>query len=121
MPCSAKRAAYSDKPSNASHAPISCTAKPSRHAGAWKSIDPFRDSNNGIGIHLGFPYGPAIALGTFYIARASCSEGCQRDLTIGNVVIDPFGQELFAGLINLHRFDASIFSQLANNVVALRI
>jgi len=45
----------------------------------------------------------------------------QRDLAIGKVMVDPFGGEIFASLINFHRFDGSILSQLTDNIFALRI
>src|SRR5690349_12848497 len=66
MRFSAKRAAYSDKPSEASQAEISCTASPPR-AGARMSIDPFSGTNNGIRIPVEVSVGAAIALGAFYI------------------------------------------------------
>ena len=45
----------------------------------------------------------------------------QRDLAIGNVVVNPFGGEIFAGLIDFDRFDESIFPQLTDDIIALRI
>jgi hypothetical protein len=52
---------------------------------------------------------------------AICCEDRQRDLAIRNVVVDPFGEEIFSGLIHFNRFDGSIFPQLADNIVALCI
>ena len=48
-------------------------------------------------------------------------EDRQCDFAISNVVVDPFGEEIFAGLIHFHRLDKSIFPQLADNIVALCI
>jgi hypothetical protein len=52
---------------------------------------------------------------------ALCCEDRQRDLAIGNVMVDALGEEIFAGFIDFHRFDRSIFSQLADNILALCI
>jgi hypothetical protein len=52
---------------------------------------------------------------------ALCCEDRQRDLAIGNVVVDARCEEIFAGFKDFHRVDRSIFSQLADNVVALCI
>jgi hypothetical protein len=48
-----------------------------------------------------------------------CCENRQRYLAVSNVVVDPFGEKIFAGLKSFHRLDKSIFLQLADNIVAL--
>ena len=63
------------------------------------------------------PPGVATALASIAIR----CENRQCDFAISNVVVDPFVDEIFAGLIHLHRLDRSIFPQFANNIVALYI
>src|SRR5262249_55936103 len=65
------------------------------------------------------PLREGVAMATASIAI--CREDRQRDFAISNVVVDPFGEEIFAGLIHFHRLDRSIFPQLADNIVALCI
>src|SRR5689334_12660679 len=46
---------------------------------------------------------------------------CQRDLAIGDVVIDVLGQEILTRLKQFHGLDCPIFRQLGDDMVALGI
>ena len=54
-------------------------------------------------------------------ASIAICENRQCDLTIRDVMVDPFSDEIFACSIRFHRLDRSIFPQLADNIVALCI
>jgi hypothetical protein len=45
----------------------------------------------------------------------------QRNLAIGNVVIDMLGQEILTGLIHFHGFNCSTSRELGDDMVALGI
>ena len=45
----------------------------------------------------------------------------QRDLAIGNVVVDMLGQEILTGLIYFHGFNCSISREFGDDMVALGI
>ena len=45
----------------------------------------------------------------------------QRDISIGNVVVNAFGGETWPGLVDFLRLDRSIFPQLTDDIVALFI
>lgn len=63
------------------------------------------------------PPGVATALASIAIR----CEDRQCDFAISNVVVDSVGDEIFAGFMHFHRLDRSIFSQLADDIVALYI
>lgn len=45
----------------------------------------------------------------------------QRDLAIGNVVVDMLGQEILTGLIYFHGFNCSTSREFGDDMVALGI
>ena len=55
------------------------------------------------------------------LSRVFDNQPRQRDLAIGNVVVDMLGQEILTGLIYFHGFNYSTSRQFGDDMVALGI